>query len=351
MFFKSKKLIGLDIGTANIKMAEMEVGRRSAKLTRFHIAPTPARAIAGGEIVEPAALSDAVKSMSFELASKRKNVAVGLWGTSVITKRITIPKMDASLVGGQIRWEAEQYIPFDINEVNIDFKILKQFNSSADSMDVLLVAARQDMAFLYQDIVQGAGLNCSVIDVSAFALANSYLLNHDNPPGQAIAILNVGAAITSFVVVEGGEVVFARDIPVGGLTYSSEIHKTMGISLEEAENMKLSACNGQAAPDDVMKIIQATHPTVTEEVQGSLDFFLNTTPGVQLSHCVVTGGASRTSGLVKQLSEVTRQRFEPFNPFQRVTCTDRSMTSDYIGEIREFAAVALGLGARAVGDA
>ncbi len=351
MFFKSKKLIGLDIGTANIKMAELDVGRKSAKLMRFHIAPTPARAINGGEVVDPAAISDAIKSMGFELASKRKNVAVGLWGTSVITKRISIPKMDQSLVAGQIRWEAEQYIPFDINEVNIDFKILKHFQSAQESMDVLLVAARQDMAYLYQDIVQGAGMNCSVIDVSAFALANAYLLNYENPAGQAVALVNIGAAITSFVVVDGGEVVFARDIPVGGLTYSSEIHKSMGISLEEAEAMKLSACNGQAAPDEVTKIIQSSHGQICEEVQGSLDFFLNTSPGAQVSHFVVSGGASRTTGLVKALSEHTKVRFEPFDPFVRVQSADRSMTMEYLNEIREFAAIAIGLGSRSAGDA
>ena len=351
MFFQSKKLIGLDIGTANIKMAEVDFSRKSSSLANFTIMPTPARAINGGEISDPAAVSDAVKIMLSNLRSKRKNVSVGLWGTSVITKRITIPQMDEKLVSGQIRWEAEQYIPFDINEVNIDFKILKSFQTSPESMDILLVAARQEVAFLYQDIVQSAGLNCTVIDVGGFALANCFLNNWGSQKGQTVALMNIGAAVTNFVVVENGEVIFCRDIPVGGLTYTTEIHKNMGISLEEAEAMKISACTGQAAPEEVIKIIQNTHEVLGEEVQSSLDFFTNTTPGLPVQQCLVTGGASRTTGLINYLSQHTKMGFQIFDPFRNVKINDRALSGDYVSEIRDFAAVALGLGMRLAGDA
>src|SRR5882757_9715166 len=163
MFFQSKKLVGLDIGSANIKMAEVDFARKGSTLVNFVIKPTPPRAINGGELTDPAAISDVIKSMIGTLRTKRKAAAVGLWGTSVSTKRITIPMMDEKLVGGQIRWEAEQYIPFDINDVNIDFKILKNFQTGPETLDILLVAARQDVALLYQDIIQSAGLTCAVV--------------------------------------------------------------------------------------------------------------------------------------------------------------------------------------------
>jgi type IV pilus assembly protein PilM len=350
MFFQSKKLIGLDIGTANIKMAEVDFSKKGSTLVNFAILPTPPRAINAGEISDPAALSDALKVLLGNLRTKRKNTAVGLWGTSVISKRIMIPQMDEKLVSGQIRWEAEQYIPFDINEVNIDFKILKSFQTSAENMDILLVAARQDIAFLYQDIVQSAGLTCSVIDVSGFALANCFLNNWGSQKGQTVALLNVGAAITNFVVIENGEVIFCRDIPVGGLTYTTEIHKGMSISMEEAEAMKISACTGQAAPEDVTRIIAASHESLAEEVQSSLDFFVNTTPGLPVQQCLITGGASRTTGLINFLSQHTKMGFQIFDPFRSVKVNDRVMTPDYTNEIRDFASVALGLGMRAAGD-
>ena len=351
MFFQSKKLIGLDIGTANIKMAEVDFNRKGSTLVNFSIMPTPSRAINGGEIADPAAISDTIKMMIANLKTKRKAIATGLWGTSVITKRITIPIMDEKLVGGQIRWEAEQYIPFDINEVNIDFKILKSFQSSPENLDILLVAARQDIAFLYQDLVQSAGLNCSVIDVSGFSLANCFLNNWGAQKGQTVALMNIGAAVTNFVVVENGEVIFCRDIPVGGLTYTGEIHKSMGMSFEEAEAMKISACTGQAAPEEVGKILQTTHEVIAEEVQSSLDFFVNTTPGLPVQQCLVTGGASRTTGLINYLSQHTKMNFQIFDPFRTVKINDRQLTADYVSEIRDFASIAVGLGMRAQGDA
>lgn len=351
MFFQSKKLIGLDIGTANIKMAEVDISRKSSTLVNFIIKPTPPRAINGGELTDPAAISETIKIMAASLKSKRKAAAVGLWGTSVITKRITIPSMDEKLVAGQIRWEAEQYIPFDINEVNIDFKILKNFQSNPDSMDILLVAARQDVALIYQDIVQSSGLKCDVLDVGGFALANSFLSNWGAQKGQTVALMNAGASVTNFVVIENGEVVFCRDIPVGGLTYTTEIHKGMGISMEEAEAMKISACTGQAAPEEVGKLIQSSHEVIGEEIQSSLDFFTNTTPGLPVQQCMITGGASRTSGLINYLSQHTKVNFQIFDPFRAVKVSEKNMSAGYISEIRDFAAISLGLGLRVHGDA
>jgi type IV pilus assembly protein PilM len=347
--FASNKVIGLDIGTSTIKLAELDVTRRGATLTSFALCPTPPKSVAG-EIAEPLAISDAIKSLVLELNTKRRNVASGLWGSSVIVKRISIPQMDEKLVGGQIRWEAEQYIPFDINEVNIDFKVLKGYKSNPDTMDILLVAARHDATFVHQDIIRGAGLNCSILDIGGFALANCFMKNFDMGRGQTVALLNVGASLTNFVVVENGEVVFCRDIAVGGHNYTAEIQKGMGISFEEAESMKISAANGSAAPDEVMNIITRTHDSIAEEVQSSLDFFLNTTPGIPIQQCFVTGGGSRTPNMLASLSRQTKIQMEIMDPLRGVKINERNLNPTFVSEIRDFSAVALGLGFRAVGD-
>jgi type IV pilus assembly protein PilM len=350
MFFQSKKLIGLDIGSANIKMAEVESGRKGSTLVNFAIRPTPGRAVTGGEISDPAAISMTIKEMWQSMQTKRKAAAVGLWGTSVITKRISVPQMDEKLVAGQIRWEAEQYIPFDINEVNIDFNIIESFQANPETMEVLLVAARQDVALLYQDMVQSAGLQCSVIDVSGFALANAFTNSWGTRKGQTVALMNVGASVTSFVVIESGDIVFCRDIPVGGLTYTAEIQKSMGISQEEAEAMKISACTGQAAPEEVAKLIQGCHEVIAEEIQSSLDFFINTTPGLPVQQCLVTGGASRTTGLLNHLGQHTKLNFQIFDPFRSMKINSRYVSNEFAAEIRDFAATAVGLGLRRQGD-
>src|SRR5262249_25468839 len=162
----------------------------------FALCPTPPKAVVSGEIVEPNVIADAVKGLVSQMRSKRKNVASGLWGTSVIVKRISIPQMEEKLVAGQIRWEAEQYIPFDVTEVNIDFKVLKGYQSNPETMDILLVAAKHDAAFVHQDIIRGAGMACAVLDVGGFALANCFLKNWESAKGQTVALFNIGASIT-----------------------------------------------------------------------------------------------------------------------------------------------------------
>jgi type IV pilus assembly protein PilM len=162
--------------------------------------------------------------------------------------------------------------------------------------------------------------------------------------------MNIGSLITNFVVIENGEIVFCRDIPVGGQTYTSEIQKAMGISLEEAETMKISACTGQPAPEEVVRVITSTHEAIGEEVQSSLDFFVNTTPGLPVQQCFVTGGASRTSGLVNHLGQQTKMNFQIFDPFRSVEINTKTLTPSFISEVRDFAATAVGLGMRVTGD-
>ena len=350
MFFSSNKLLGLDIGSSTIKLAELDVGRKGAVLNGFALCPTPPKAVVSGEIVEPTAIAEAIRGLVTQLKTKRKHVASGLWGTSVIVKRIAIPQMEEKLVAGQIRWEAEQYIPFDINEVNIDFQVLKGFQSNPESMDILLVAAKHDAAVVHQDIAQTAGLTCSILDIGGFALANCFIKNWGSGKGQTVGIFNVGANITNFVVIENGEIVFCRDIPVGGATYTAEIQKAMGISPEEAESMKISAGSGQAAPDEVLNAIQATHEIIAEEVQSSLDFFLNTTPGIPIQQCFVTGGGAKTPNLIAALSKATKIPMDILDPLRNVRINERNLNPGFVSEIRDFCAVAVGLGFRTVGD-
>lgn len=350
MFFSSKKLIGLDLGSSTIKVSELDVSRRSAQLAGFAMAPTPEGAILGGEIQNPGQISDVVRGLVSELGSNRKNASVGLWGTSVVVKKIAVPKMDEKLIGGQIRWEAEQYIPFDINEVNVDYKVLKDISSAPESMDVLLVAAKKDAIFMYQDIVQGAGLQPAIIDLSSFALANGAAWSDASLMDQTVAVLDMGASVTNFVVLCRGEVIFYRDIPVGGLTYTSEIQKAMGVSINEAEALKVGASQGGANPEELLSAIRSCHDVVIEELQNSLEFFANTTPGLSVQKILYTGGGFRVLNLIQEAQQRINVPIEPFNPLAKINPKSKKFTADFIEEIRVLGSVALGLGLRKVGD-
>lgn len=347
MFFGKKKLVGLDIGSSSIKLAELNVARNKTSLVGFTMISTPPGSVTGGEVVDPQAVSSTIKQLVKEAKTSRQLASTGLWGTSVIVKRISIPRMEENLVSEQIRWEAEQYIPYDVNEVNLEFKVLSS-SSSAETMDVLLVAAVQDSIYRCAEVVNMSGLQCEVLDVEGFALANCFEKNYGEMADQSVGLLNIGAEASNFVVVQQGEVVFCRDIPIGGNAYTDEIQKALNLSWEEAESIKISACTGQAAPEEANEIIKTTHEVVSEEVAGSVDFFQNTSSSGPLQNLFVTGGAIKTPGLFDSLSN--RYSCERMDPFLSIKVNTNKFSSQYFDQIRDFASLAVGLGMRGPGE-
>lgn len=349
MFFGSKKLIGLDIGTSSIKIAELEAGRGGYTLNAFGFAPTPVGAVNAGEILAADAVAMAVRGLASEIKTKSKYASVGMSGTSVIVKRITIPKMEKKLIADQIKWEAEQYIPFDINDISLAYHVLKS-RASAESLDILLVAAQNEIVSRYLNVVTGSGFKLGVLDVSGFALANIFEANYGRISGETVALLNVGAAVTNFVVVNNGEVVFSRDIPIGGGAYTNEVHKEMGITLAEAESLKISAAMGNEAPEQVQAVIAATNDVVTDEIRNSFEFFMASNSDTAITRGFITGGAASMPGLVQQISKAAAVPIEMLNPFIKVKASKKNFNPEYLIQIAPFVSVAMGLGLRKVGD-
>lgn len=350
MFFSQKKILGLDIGTSSIKLAELEAGRRGLTLNRFSIVPISPGLVSGGEIIDATGVISAIEMAVRQAKTKRKHVATGMWGTSVIVKKISMPRMDENVVAEQIKWEAEQYIPFDVNEISLEHHILKSMRSGGENMDVLLVAAKQEFVFRYLETVETAGLKCACIDVSGFALANCFEFNY-GITSDITALLNIGAGVTNFVVVDRGEVIFSRDISVGGQSYTSDINKSMGVSLAEAEALKISASMGQEVPDEVNTIISSTNEAVVDELKNSFEFFSATSGGAAIQKFYVSGGSIYVPGLVETLSKATGIPFEVMDPFLKIDSAPRTVPPDYLAQIKPLAAVVLGLAMRKEGDA
>lgn len=348
MFFSANKILGLDIGSSSIKVAELDVSKSGAKLVNFGMIQTPPNSINGGDIADVNSLAVAVKTVCAEIKAKRKNAAVGMFGTAVIVKKITIPRIDMKLVSEQVKWEAEQYIPFDVNSISLAHHVINP-KSDAETMDILLIAAQNELVAEYYQLVQNADLKMGVLDVSAFALANVFEFNYGRSSG-AVGLLNLGSAITTFVVVANGEVVFCRDMPIGGQNYTNDIHKEMGVSLPEAESLKLSAASGGAVPDEVHSVLSSTTEIITEEIRNSFDFFAGSSGGLNVSQVYYTGGAAATPGLIRNLTQATRLNLEWLNPFLRVTSGNKKISTMYLDQITPFCAVAFGLGMRKMGD-
>lgn len=348
MLFGSKKLIGLDIGSHSIKLVELEPSGRGYNLVSFGMVPTPMGVVNQGDITDTGLLASAIQGLIAETRVRKKNVATGLFGTTVIIKKITMPRVDKKVIADQVRFEAEQYIPFEINRISLTHKVLNS-NPSPEQMDVLLIAAQNEPLFKYVETVNGAGLNCSVVDVNAFALANCFELNYGANKGDTIGLLNFGSEVTNFVVYHNGEVIFSRDIGVGGGSLTAEIHKSMGVTIHEAESHKISAVMGQEVPDEVHSIISTETERLVEEIRNSFEFFSASNSDVRISRCFYSGGASQMSSLVKRSSQVLGIPFEFLNPFNSVR--SKKYDAGYLGQIAYFVPVAMGLATRQAGDA
>jgi len=348
-FFGSKKLLGLDIGVSSIKLAEVEISRNGVTLISFGFTPTPEGSITGGEIVDPFSVASAVTSLVKQTRTKIKKACTAMWGSAVITKKISIPKIDEKLLPDQLKWEAEQYIPFDIKDINLQYQILRNIPPpNAEQMNVLLIGAKRDYVLRYAEVVETAGLECSIIDVAGFALANCFLVNYPDYEDKSIVVLNVGAGVTNFVVIEKSEATFSRDIAVGGNTYTSDIQRTMNVSLQEAEGLKVSASTGQAVPQEVTDAINQTNELVAEEIRRSFDFFLATSAEAHIEKIFVTGGGIGTPGLFEHIKNILNLPLENFNPFVNVRAA-RTFTQEYLHQIAPYAGVGIGLAMRQEG--
>jgi type IV pilus assembly protein PilM len=348
MFFSDKKLVALDIGTCSVKLAELDFSGKGPVLRKFAVAPINPNMVQNGEIIEVGGLSQTIRGLVEGTRCRRKKAVSALSGNSIIIKKIAMPKMERKLVAEQLKWEAEQYIPFDINEISLEYHILAP-RSSSESMEVLLVAAKQDYVFRVIETLEASALKCAVVDVAGFALANCFEANY-GATERPVALLNIGGGITNFVVVDRGEVVFGRDMMVGGINYTSDISKAMGVSIQEAESLKISASTGQEVPDEVMSIIRSTNEQVVDEIKNCFDFFSAASGAMQVSRFFVSGGSVFVPGLVEQITKSTGLPSEPFDPFQRIMYDSRAFSIDYVDQIKAISPIVLGLGLRKVND-
>ena len=345
LFTRKKKLLGIDIGMSVTKMAELEFTKKGVELVSITLVPTPPETMSKGDIVNPKALSDMLGDLVRQAKTKRKYGCVSLWGPGVVVKRVSIPQMERKFVSEQIRWEAEQYVQYDVSEVNLGFEILNQ-NSNPDEMDILLVAAVQKNVAQYVDILKAAGLECKVIDVSGFALANCFEHNYDFDKSKAYVLANIGAETTNFIGLYKGEVIFYKDIEVGGGVYTSALEGSLNISTEEAENIKLSVGAGDPAPEEADGVLKMAHENIAEAINESVEFFCSTNDIQGIEKCYVTGGGAKVPGFVEHLS--TFFACEKWNPFQKIN--SEKIPSEHLEQVRDFSSLAVGLALRQAGD-
>jgi len=349
MFGKGKSLLGLDIGSSSVKVLELKESKTGYQLVTFGMEPLPHETIVDSTIMNAPAVVSAIRKLISTYQIKTKDVCTSVSGHSVIIRKITLPLMTEEEIAGNIQWEAEQYIPFDINEVNIDYQRLITHTEDAESQDVLLVAVKKDVVNDYVSVVNGAGLNPMIIDVDAFTIQNMLEINYDLQPGKVVAMVNIGAGIININIVFNGNSIFTRDISIGGNHFTEEIQKFYGISYDEAEQIKLGQA-GDAKLKEVREVMNGISSSIALEVQRSLDFFMATSSVGQITDIYLSGGCAKTPGLSEIIGKQTSIPVEIVDPFKKIQINPKNFDMEYIKEIAPLAGVAVGLALRRVGD-
>lgn len=349
LFGKKDHLVGLDIGSSVVKVAEVAVSSAGRSLLKFGTLDMPVGAIVEEGIKDPEAVAATIKELFSLYNIKEDHVAISIGGYSVIVKKINVQSMTEEQLQEVIAVEAEQYIPFDINNVNLDFQILGDNDQNPNQIDVMLVAAKKETVNDYLNVIEIAGLTPVVIDVDAFALQNIYEVNYETEE-NCVALIDIGANKTSLNILKGNKSVFMRDVSFGCNQINHHIATKINCSIEEAEELKLSDKQERISSDELNGIISSVVSDWTTEIRRALDFFYSTYSNDQLKCIYLSGGGSNIPEFRQMLASQTSSELEIINPFASFTIKDDRLDSAYLKKMAPQAAICMGIAIRRVGD-
>lgn len=342
-------LVGVDIGSSAIKVCQLKDVRGKRTLVKFGYHALPPQTIVDGHVMNQGAIVEGLNKLFADNKIKRRDVALSVSGHSVIIKRITLPMMTNAELAEQIGWEAEQQIPFDIKDVQIDYEVLRR-RPEQGQMDVLLVAAKKDELGDTAQIAREAKLKPVVIDVDAFTMQNVFEVNYGLPAEGTIALINVGATLTTINILSNGIPAFTRDIANGGNGITAEIQKQLGISYEEAELYKTGGPGGPqtgaVVPTEVPRIIRQVIEGLAGEIQRSLDFYLATSGEREIQRVYLAGGTSNVAELAQAIQRRAHTQVEQLNPFKEIAVDPKEVDTDLLRQRAAQATVAMGLALR-----
>jgi type IV pilus assembly protein PilM len=347
--FDSKGIIGLDIGSSYIKAVQLKERGSAYELELFDMLAISPELIVEGSIIDAIRLTESLKELIRKTKTKNKNVVISISGhSSVIIKRISLPEMTEEELSESIKFEAEQYVPFDIEDVNLDFQILGP-KEEAGQMDVILVAVKKDVINDYVSVVTEAGFNPVIVDVDAFALENMYGINYEIEAGTNVALVNIGASSVNMNIMRGGVSVFTRDSSLGSNVHTESLQKEFNVTYEEAERLKRGEASEKIKHEDAYSVIMQASGDIFTEVSRSLDYFRSSTHQADVKEVILSGGCALIRDFPRLLSEKIGIGVSLAEPFKNILIPKR-FDSSYIQEIAPVAAVAVGLAVRRPGD-
>ena len=352
IFTGTRRLVGLDIGSSSLKLAEIVTTSNGRVLNRFLQIPLPKGIIVEGVLTDAKALSLKIKELFRGSGCKSRGIVTSLSGNSVIVKKVTFAQMDETELRDMIRDEAGKYLPFDnMDDVNYDFQILGENEYNPNQMDVVIVAAKKADVHNYLDAIISAGMDVTIMDVDSFALETMYEANYEFQTNEIVVIINIGAGITNINVIKGGMSIFTRDFTMGGNSITEGLLEKYRVSFEDAEKMKVEGIPGSNQDNSELKttILELAEP-VCAEIERSIDYFRSTFGGEYIKHVFLSGGSAKIQGLAANLTQRLNVETDLINPLLKVGYNKRNIDPKNLDSIKPIAAVAVGLALRRIGD-
>lgn len=354
IFSGKKSLVGLDIGSSSLKLAEIISNPYGYVLNRFLELPLPKGIIIDGVLTDPNALSLKIKELFQHSGCKHKGIVTSLTGNSVIIKKVTMDQMNEAELRDLIHDEAGKYLPFDsMDDVNYDFQILGDNNYNPNQMDIIIVAAKKDLINSYLEAVTAAGLNVVIMDVVPFVLESMYETNYEFDNDEIVVLINIGASNTGINVIKGGMSVFTRDFALAGNSITESLQEKYKITtFEEAEKIKIEGFPDGSGGDNMdlkNSILEFAQP-ICLEIERSIEYFRSTFGSEDIKYILLCGGSAKISNLTTNLSEKLNVKTELINPFIKIGYNKRNINAKTLESIKPIVATAIGLGLRKIGD-
>ncbi|MCF8045103.1 MAG: type IV pilus assembly protein PilM [Desulfarculaceae bacterium] len=350
MFKKKDHLVGLDIGSSLIKAAELKKTGKGLVLKKFGITRTPPDSISEGRVTDADSLAAAIQGLFKTNRIKEKNVAIATGGYSVVIKTISVSKEHEENLQNYIFSEAEQYIPYDISDVNIDYQVLGESEFSSEQLNVLLVAVKKDLVAEYIDLTRKAGLNPVIIEVDTFAFQNIFEANTAEETEDISLLVDVGVTKTSLNVLKGTRSLMMRDNSSGTSQIIEEIMAEADCTKEDAENI-LAGIDRESIPAD--RLGEITEEVTANWCAGIFDvvntYRTNINEG-DIRRVYLTGGGSLVEGFADMLSADLETEVTTFNPFEKVAMDSKQVQTSATEQSAPLAAIALGLALREMDD-
>jgi len=342
---KENLLVGVDIGTHAVKVCQLQKTAAGYSLVSIGSATLPPESVEDGVLQEPEQVAEVITKIFNNLKFKKNTkVGISISGYSVIVKKVNLDVMGDDELETYIHQEAEQYIPFDIDDVYLAYQDLKTAKEEFDRTDVMLVAAKKEVIDSYLEMLRDIKLNPLLVDVDGFALENIWGTTHSEQ--EDIALIDIGAAKMNINIIVNGASILARDIVIGSQQLTNQIANTFEIDEEEAEKLKLGIIPAGDKQKELEEIFTTVCTNWVFEIQKAIDLYASKNPDRPLSRIILSGGGSKVSGLADFISRETGIKVLQFNPFAGMQINEKKIDRHYLDAIAPEMAIAAGLAIR-----